>query len=291
MHSRSRADRLFDLFNYAFLTLLLIVILYPLYFIIIASVSDPISVSGGKVWLFPVDFTLEGYQRIMENQTIWVGYKNTLVYMTVGTAVNVAITVTGAYPLSRKDMYGRHLFMFLITFTMFFSGGLIPTYLLVKSLGLMNSMWALILPGAVSVWNLIITRTFFQHNIPDELREAAAMDGCSDFKFFLQVALPLSKSILAVLVLFYGVSHWNSFFSALIYLRDEAQYPLQLVLRNILIQNEVQELMNLDLGASNSLSESIKYGVIIVASVPVLILYPMVQKYFVKGVMIGSLKG
>lgn len=291
MHSRSRADRLFDLFNYAFLTLLLIVILYPLYFIIIASVSDPISVSGGKVWLFPVDFTLEGYQRIMENQTIWVGYKNTLVYMTVGTAVNVAITVTGAYPLSRKDMYGRHLFMFLITFTMFFSGGLIPTYLLVKSLGLMNSMWALILPGAVSVWNLIITRTFFQHNIPDELREAAAMDGCSDFKFFLQVALPLSKSILAVLVLFYGVSHWNSFFSALIYLRDEAQYPLQLVLRNILIQNEVQELMNLDLGASNSLSESIKYGVIIVASIPVLILYPMVQKYFVKGVMIGSLKG
>ncbi|MCT1397886.1 sugar ABC transporter permease [Paenibacillus sp. LC231] len=291
MHSRSRADRVFDLFNYAFLTLLLIVILYPLYFIIIASVSDPISVSGGKVWLFPVDFTLEGYQRIMENQTIWVGYKNTLVYMTVGTAVNVAITVTGAYPLSRKDMYGRNLFMFLITFTMFFSGGLIPTYLLVKSLGLMNSMWALILPGAVSVWNLIITRTFFQHNIPDELREAAAMDGCSDFKFFLQVALPLSKSILAVLVLFYGVSHWNSFFSALIYLRDEAQYPLQLVLRNILIQNEVQELMNLDLGASNSLSESIKYGVIIVASIPVLILYPMVQKYFVKGVMIGSLKG
>ena len=184
MHSRSRADRVFDLFNYAFLTLLLIVILYPLYFIIIASVSDPISVSGGKVWLFPVDFTLEGYQRIMENQTIWVGYKNTLVYMTVGTAVNVAITVTGAYPLSRKDMYGRNLFMFLITFTMFFSGGLIPTYLLVKSLGLMNSMWALILPGAVSVWNLIITRTFFQHNIPDELREAAAMDGCSDFKFF-----------------------------------------------------------------------------------------------------------
>ncbi|MGC6585724.1 carbohydrate ABC transporter permease [Paenibacillus sp. FSL W7-1279] len=291
MHSRSRADRVFDLFNYAFLTLLLIVILYPLYFIIIASVSDPISVSGGKVWLFPVDFTLEGYQRIMENQTIWVGYKNTLVYMTVGTAVNVAITVTGAYPLSRKDMYGRNLFMFLITFTMFFSGGLIPTYLLVKSLGLMNSMWALILPGAVSVWNLIITRTFFQHNIPDELREAAAMDGCSDFKFFLQVALPLSKSILAVLVLFYGVSHWNSFFSALIYLRNEAQYPLQLVLRNILIQNEVQELMNLDLGASNSLSESIKYGVIIVASIPVLILYPMVQKYFVKGVMIGSLKG
>ncbi|AYB44250.1 carbohydrate ABC transporter permease [Paenibacillus lautus] len=291
MHTRSRADRLFDWFNYGFLALLLIVILYPLYFIVIASVSDPISVGGGKVWLFPVDFTLEGYQKILENQAIWVGYKNTILYMAVGTAVNVAITVTGAYPLSRKDMYGRNLFMFLITFTMFFSGGLIPTYLLVKSLGLMNSMWALILPGAVSVWNLIITRTFFQHNIPEELREAADMDGCSDFRFFLQVALPLSKAILAVLVLFYGVGHWNSFFSALIYLRDEAQYPLQLVLRNILIQNEVQELMNLELGAGSNLSESIKYGVIIVASIPVLILYPMVQKYFVKGVMIGSLKG
>jgi len=291
MHARSRADRLFDWFNYGFLSLLLIVILYPLYFIVIASVSDPISVSGGKVWLFPVDFTLEGYQKILENQAIWVGYKNTILYMAVGTAVNVAITVTGAYPLSRKDMHGRNLFMFLITFTMFFSGGLIPTYLLVKSLGLMNSMWALILPGAVSVWNLIITRTFFQHNIPEELREAAAIDGCSDFKFFLQVALPLSKAILAVLVLFYGVGHWNSFFSALIYLRDEAQYPLQLVLRNILIQNEVQELMNLEPGAGSNLSESIKYGVIIVASIPVLILYPMVQKYFVKGVMIGSLKG
>ncbi|WFB55757.1 carbohydrate ABC transporter permease [Paenibacillus sp. BR1-192] len=291
MHTRSRADRLFDWFNYGFLALLLIVILYPLYFIVIASVSDPISVGGGKVWLFPVDFTLEGYQKILENQAIWVGYKNTILYMAVGTAVNVAITVTGAYPLSRKDMYGRNLFMFLITFTMFFSGGLIPTYLLVKSLGLMNSMWALIIPGAVSVWNLIITRTFFQHNIPEELREAADMDGCSDFRFFLQVALPLSKAILAVLVLFYGVGHWNSFFSALIYLRDEAQYPLQLVLRNILIQNEVQELMNLELGAGSNLSESIKYGVIIVASIPVLILYPMVQKYFVKGVMIGSLKG
>lgn len=291
MHTRSRADRFFDWFNYGFLSLLLIVILYPLYFIVIASVSDPISVGGGKVWLFPVDFTLEGYQKILENQAIWVGYKNTILYMAVGTAVNVAITVTGAYPLSRKDMYGRNLFMFLITFTMFFSGGLIPTYLLVKSLGLMNSMWAIILPGAVSVWNLIITRTFFQHNIPEELREAAAIDGCSDFKFFLQVALPLSKAILAVLVLFYGVGHWNSFFSALIYLRDEAQYPLQLVLRNILIQNEVQELMNLEPGADSNLSESIKYGVIIVASIPVLILYPMVQKYFVKGVMIGSLKG
>lgn len=291
MHTGSKADRVFDLFNYGFLALLLVVIMYPLYFIVIASVSDPISVGGGKVWLFPVDFTLEGYQKIVENQAIWIGYKNTILYMAAGTAVNVAVTVTGAYSLSRKDMYGRNLFMFLITFTMFFSGGLIPTYLLVKSLGLMNSIWALILPGAVSVWNLIITRTFFQHNIPEELREAAAMDGCSDLKFFLRIVLPLSKAILAVLVLFYGVGHWNSFFSALIYLRDESQYPLQLVLRNILIQNEVQELMNLEPGAGSNLSESIKYGVIIVASIPVLILYPMVQKYFVKGVMIGSLKG
>jgi putative aldouronate transport system permease protein len=271
--------------------LLVIVVLYPLYFIIIASVSNPLDVNGGKVWLFPVDFTLEGYKKIMENDSLWVGYKNTIIYMVVGTIVNVAITITGAYPLSRKDLFGRNAVMFLITFTMFFSGGLIPTYLLVKKLGLINSMWALILPGAVSVWNLIITRTFFQYTIPEELREAAVMDGCTDFKFFLRVVMPLSKAIVAVLVLFYAVSHWNAFFSALIYFRDESKYPLQLILRNILIQNEVQETMNLDQGASSQLAESIKYGVIIIASLPVLILYPFVQKYFVKGVMIGSLKG
>lgn len=291
MHYRTRSDRIFDLCNYFFLAVLTLIVLYPLYFIMIASVSDPIAVGGGEVWLYPIEFTLEGYQKIIQNDTIWRGYKNTLIYMIIGTLVNVAVTVTGAYPLSRRDMYGRHLFMFLITFTMFFSGGLIPTYLLVRSLGLMDTMWALILPGAVSVWNLIITRTFFQHTIPNELREAAAIDGCSDFKFFALVVIPLSKAIIAVLVLFYGVSHWNSFFSALIYLREESSYPLQLVLRNILIQNEVQELMKLELGASHDLSESIKYGVIIVASLPVLILYPLVQKYFVKGVMIGSLKG
>ncbi|TMV53103.1 carbohydrate ABC transporter permease [Paenibacillus mesophilus] len=275
----------------ALLTVLLIVVLYPLYFILIASVSDPLDVNGGGVRLFPVGLTTEGYRSILGSGAIWRGYGNTLLYMTVGTAVNVAVTVMGAYPLSRKELLGRNAVMMLITFTMFFSGGLVPTYLLVKSLGLLNSMWAVILPGAVSVWNLIIARTFFQHSIPEELREAAITDGCTDLRFFALVALPLSKAIVAVLVLFYAVGHWNSFFGALIYFRDDSKYPLQLILRNMLIRGDVQETLNMELGAGGSAADSIKYAAIVVASVPMLALYPFVQKYFVKGVMLGSLKG
>ncbi|MDF2716170.1 MAG: carbohydrate transporter permease [Paenibacillus sp.] len=282
---------MFEWISIALLTVLLIIVLYPLYFILIASVSDPLDVNGGRVRLYPVNFTLEGYRSILGNGAIWGGYGNTLLYMAVGTAVNVAVTVMGAYPLSRKDLLGRNAVMMLITFTMFFSGGLIPTYLLVKSLGLLNSMWAVILPGAVSVWNLIIARTFFQLSIPEELREAAVMDGCSDLVFFARVALPLSKAIVAVLVLFYAVGHWNSFFGALIYFRDEDKYPLQLILRNMLIRGDVQETLNVELAAGSPAADSIKYGAIVVASVPMLVLYPFVQKYFVKGVMLGSLKG
>lgn len=279
------------MFSKALLTALLIIVLYPLYFILIASVSDPLDVNGGRVRFLPVRFTLEGYRSILANGAIWRGYGNTMLYMTVGTVVNVAVTIMGAYPLSRKELLGRNAVMMLITFTMFFSGGLVPTYLLVKSLGLINSMWAVILPGAVSVWNLIIARTFFQHSIPEELREAAVMDGCTDLRFFAKVALPLSKAILAVLVLFYAVGHWNSFFGALIYFRDEDKYPLQLILRNMLIRGDVQETLNVGLGAGSPEADSIKYAAIVVAGVPMLVLYPFVQKYFVKGVMLGSLKG
>ncbi|WP_207671246.1 carbohydrate ABC transporter permease [Paenibacillus cymbidii] len=292
--ARSREDRLFDALNYTLTILLCAIVIYPLYFIVIASFSDPYEVNTGQMWLFPQDISFEGYKRIFQNDTLWLGYQNSLLYMAIGTCINVVLTITGAYPLSRKDFYGRGFFMAIIVFTMFFGGGLVPTYLLVKDFGMVNTLWALIIPNAIAVWNLIVARTFFIQSIPEEVREAAFIDGCSNIRFFMTIVLPLSKAIIAVMVLFYAVSHWNSFFSALIYLRDEHKYPLQLVLRHILIQNEVQEsfdMGDLDSSVMLQLAEQIKYGAIILASIPVLILYPFLQKYFVKGIMIGSLKG
>nr|WP_235885569.1 carbohydrate ABC transporter permease [Paenibacillus cymbidii] len=294
MKARSREDRLFDALNYTLTILLCAIVIYPLYFIVIASFSDPYEVNTGQMWLFPQDISFEGYKRIFQNDTLWLGYQNSLLYMAIGTCINVVLTITGAYPLSRKDFYGRGFFMAIIVFTMFFGGGLVPTYLLVKDFGMVNTLWALIIPNAIAVWNLIVARTFFIQSIPEEVREAAFIDGCSNIRFFMTIVLPLSKAIIAVMVLFYAVSHWNSFFSALIYLRDEHKYPLQLVLRHILIQNEVQEsfdMGDLDSSVMLQLAEQIKYGAIILASIPVLILYPFLQKYFVKGIMIGSLKG
>ncbi|WP_243459525.1 carbohydrate ABC transporter permease [Metabacillus bambusae] len=291
---RSKEDKVFDLINIFLVAIMVILVVYPLYFIVIASISNPNMIYEGKVWFLPKDITFEGYQRIFNDSKIWLGYKNSIIYTFVGTIVNVTFTLMAAYALSRRDLYGRNLIMFLFLFTMFFSGGLIPTYLVVKDLGLLNTMWALILPKAVAVWNVIVARTYFQTSIPNELLEAAKMDGCSDAKFFWKIVVPLSKPIVAVMVLFYAVGHWNSYFDALIYLNNEDLYPLQLILRNILIQNEAstQMISDLDsLAAKQRVSELIKYGVIIVASIPLLILYPFVQKYFVKGVMIGGIKG
>jgi len=291
---RSKEDKIFDLINIFLVAIMVILVVYPLYFIVIASISNPNMIYEGKVWLLPKDITFEGYQRIFSDSKIWLGYKNSIIYTFVGTLVNVSCTLMAAYALSRRDLYGRNLIMFLFLFTMFFSGGLIPTYLVVKNLGLLNTMWALILPKAVAVWNVIVARTFFQTSIPNELLEAAKIDGCSDAKFFWKIVLPLSKPIVAVMVLFYAVGHWNSYFDALIYLNNEDLYPLQLILRNILIQNEASTQMMSDidsLAAKQRVSELIKYGVIIVASIPLLVLYPFVQKYFVKGVMIGGIKG
>ncbi|RNA67714.1 carbohydrate ABC transporter permease [Alteribacter keqinensis] len=292
--NRSKQDKIFDFFNIALLTLLLIAVMYPLYFVIIASISNPDRIFAGDVWLFPRDITFEGYIRIFQDGKIWTGYKNTIIYTTLGTALNIALTLTAAYALSRQDFYGRTFFMVMFIFTMFFSGGLIPTYLVVKDLGMVNTMWALIIPKAVAVWNIIVARTFFQATIPNEMHEAAKVDGCSNTKFFLKIVLPLSKPIIAVMVLFYAVSHWNSYFDALIYLNDESLYPLQMVLRNILIQNEAAASMVGDLdsfAAQQRIAELIKYGVIIVGSLPLLIVYPFIQKYFVQGVMIGGIKG
>ncbi len=294
-NGRSTEDWIFDVLNFTILTICVILVLYPLYFMVIASISDPSAIYAGEVWLLPKKITFEGYERIFRDNSIWIGYRNSLIYTLVGTLINVTLTLTAAYALSRKDLPGRKFFMLFITFTLFFNGGLIPTYLVVKDLKMLNTIWALVIPNAVSVFNLIIARTFLENTIPDELLEAAVIDGCSDAQFFRKIVLPLSKPIIAILVLYYGVGHWNSFFDALIYLRDESLYPLQIILRNILVQNQVNTTqMSMDAAsyaAQQRVSELIKYGVIMVASVPVLILYPFLQKYFVKGTMIGSVKG
>jgi putative aldouronate transport system permease protein len=291
---KSREDVVFDIINYSVLAIACLLVLYPLYFIVIASFSDPTLVAIGRVWAYPKGFTIEGYQRIFNDRSIWTGYKNSLLYAGLGALVSVSMTITGAYPLSRKDFYGRNFFMIVFLITMFFGGGLIPTYLLVRNLRMTNTIWAMVIPGAVSVWNLIIARTFFQTSIPDELREAASIDGCSDFNFFGRVVLPLSKPIIAVIALYTIVGQWNGFFEALIYLSRDRMYPLQLILRNILIQAEPEKGMLVDvetLMAKQRAKELIKYGVIIVSSLPLLIIYPLIQKYFVKGVMVGSIKG
>lgn len=291
----TRRDRIFNYFNYFFLALITLTILYPLIFIVSASFSSTEAVSAGKVWLWPVDFSLKGYETIFNYHLIWTGYANSLFYTTVGTLINITLTILAAYPLSRSDFKGRNVFMFILFFTMLFNGGLIPTYLLVKDLGMLNTRWALMIPNAMSVFNVIIARTYFRTTIPKELLESAQLDGCSDFRFLKSIVLPLSGPIIAVITLFYAVGHWNSYFDALIYLRDQSLYPLQLVLQNILIQSQIGSDMigSVDIETQQELiglEQLLKYSLIVVASVPVLIMYPFVQKHFVKGVMIGALK-
>jgi putative aldouronate transport system permease protein len=285
----------FDIWVYIISAIILVLVLYPLIFVVSASFSNPAKVMSGEMWLWPVDFTLDAYVEIFKNSEIWNGYKNTIIYTTVGTIVNILLTTLAAYPLSRRDLPGRNVFMFLITFTMFFHGGMIPTFLVVQGLGMVDTIWAMIIPNAIATYNLIVMRTYFQTSIPWELQEAAMIDGCSNTKMLLKIILPLSKPIIAVMVLFYAVGHWNAFFNALIYLRSEELYPLQLILREILLVSSMggTEDVGGQFGMDDKLllGESIKYALIIVASIPVLILYPFVQKHFVKGVMIGSIKG
>ena len=291
---QSRGDKIFNVINGLLIAVVLIMIIYPLWFVIIASVSDPAKVLGGQVILMPRKFTLEGYRMVFRDPMIMTGYRNTLFYTVTGTAINLVMTRLAAYPLSRKDWVGRGFFMGVLMFTMFFSGGIIPTYLMMNSLGMINTVWAMILPGAVSVYNTIIMRTFFVNSIPPELQEAAQVDGCSNTRLLLQIVLPLSKQILAVMVLFYGVAHWNAFFNALIYLTESKRYPLQLVLRSILIQNTASQDMLGDLDTMGSrvmMAETIKYALIIVSTLPMMILYPFLQRFFEKGVMVGAVKG
>ena len=295
-HSRmSLGDRIFDSINVVLLGLLALIIIYPLVYVLSASFSDPVSVASGDMILWPVNLTLENYEEVFKNQSIITGYRNSLIILVSGTALNLVMTVLAAFPMSRRDLWGRNVMMKLMTFTMFFSGGLIPTYLLItRTLGLMNSWLALILPGAISVYNMIIMRTYFQTSIPYELQEAADIDGCSPFGVLIRIILPLSGPILAVIGLYYGVGHWNSYFSALLYINREELQPLQLYLRRVLTLNSNQSLLSTgsDEAARQAMrAETIKYAVIVVSSVPMLVIYPFVQKFFVKGVMIGAIKG
>lgn len=290
----SGSDKVFVIINNTLLAIVLLLFVYPLTYILSSSFSSADAVIGGRVVLFPVDFSLDGYKAVFQSPSIWLGYKNSFIYMVVGTIVNVVITLMAAYPLSRKDFYGRRFFTMIATFTMIFNGGLIPSYMVVNNLHLTDTLWAMVLPGAMSVYFMIIARTYFQSSIPIELQEAAEISGCNDLQLIWYIILPLSKPITAVLVLFYAVGHWNSYFNALIYLKSNDMYPLQIVLREILIQSQQNSSMLKDaalMEKSEGIRQLLKYSLIVVASVPVLCIYPFVQKYFVKGVMIGSVKG
>lgn len=290
-------DILFDIANYAIVTIMLLIVLYPLVFVISSSVSSPTAVMQGRVKLFPVGFDLTAYKTVFGAKDVYIGYRNALLYSVVGTAINVVFTVMAAYPLSRRDFYGRNVLMFIFTFTMYFGGGLIPSYLLIKDLGMINTIWSMMIPGALSVYNVIITRTFFQTSIPDGLLEAASIDGCGNTRFLLTIVLPISGPIIAVNALFYAVGHWNSYFDALLYLNKRQLFPLQIFLREILVQNKLDfsnvksGLQLAELQKKQEVFNLLKYALIIVASVPLMIVYPFVQKNFVKGMMIGSIKG
>ena len=289
----SGADRFFDILNTIFLLAIMVIVIYPLIIILSSSVSDPLAVMNGEVWLLPVRPTLKAYVAVFTHRQILSGYANTVLYTVCGTTVGVILTILAAYPLSRKDFYGRNIIMAILTFTMLFGGGLIPSYLLNKSLGFVDNRLSLILLGSFSVYNVIITRTFLKNNLPDELLEAAQIDGCNDFKFIWKIVLPLSSTIIAILVLFYAVGHWNSYYNAIIYIRSASKFPLQIVLRNILILSQLNA-QDMDISVTAKLQgmqDLIKYALIVVATAPILMLYPFVQKYFVKGIMIGSLKG
>lgn len=292
-YKNSFNDRVFMLCVHAFLWFSLIIILYPLIFIVSASFSTPSEVLAGKVWLLPVKPTLLGYQTVFKNPKLLTGFYNSGIYALFGTAFNIFMTILAAYPLSRKQLVGRRWFMLLFTVTMFFSGGLIPLYLVVKKVGILDTRLAMILPSALSVWNVIITRTFMMSTIPEAMYEASQIDGCNDFKFLYKMVLPLSKPIVAVIALYYAVGHWNTYFNALIYLQNDKLFPLQLILRDILVLSKIDPLMVKDVDIliqKQGLNDIIKYAIIVVASVPVLAIYPFVQKHFVKGVMIGALK-
>lgn len=292
---RSRGEKAIDFIIVSIVVLFLVVTLYPLLFVLFASFSDPRKIYGSPLLIWPKGFNVSSYVEVFKNTEIWISFKNSIIYTTVGTFINIVMTTLGAYPLSRDRFYGKNIITFFIVLTMFFSGGLIPLYLVNQQLGLMNTMWALVLPSAISVFNLVIMRTYIQTTFPKELEESAFIDGASEFQLLYKIVLPLSTPIIAVLVLFYGVAHWNSYFEALIYLTDREKYPLQLILREILVQNSMEQMLETAVDAEYAermiQKQSLKYAVVVVSTLPLLILYPMLSKFLEKGIMIGSLKG
>lgn len=285
-------DRLFVIAIYILLLTFLAIVLLPLIYIVASSFSSPQAVSAGRVGLWPVDFSLRGYEVALRDPKIVTGFLNSLFYTTTGTALSVVLTIAVAFPLSRVDFFGGSLITKLIVFTMLFSGGLIPTYMVVRSMGMLNTPWALIVPNAIGVWQVILARAYFRDAIPKELYEAARVDGAGDIRFLLLVAIPLAKQMIAVIALMYAIWQWNSYFDALIYLRTDALYPLQLVLRNILILNTQSNLGDATaMLERQQLADLLKYSLIVISTVPVLLIYPFVARHFTKGIMLGSVKG
>lgn len=294
--TRSSDDVIFEGIICLVMGILLIIYVYPLVFLLSASFSDPGAVSRGEMWLLPKGFTLAGYRQILKYREIWRGYANSAVIVAVGVPISMALTFTVGYGLSRKELKIRGVLTGLFVFTMFFNGGLIPTYLVVKQLKWINTLWAVIIPNAITMYYVIIVRTYFSTSLPEELHEAATIDGCSDMRFFVRVALPLATPILAVMAMFYTVDRWNMYFRPLIYLTDRSRYPLQLILRELVASSNMTPEMLEGFAPSEysmmmQITAIMKYGVIIIASLPVLILYPFVQKYFIKGIMVGAVKG
>lgn len=285
----SMGSKIFDVINYIILAFVGFIMLYPMWYVLVVSMSSAKYISLGEVTFFPKGITFEAYKRVFDSKNIWVGYRNTILYTVVGTAINLAMTALCAYPLSRKDFYGRKTMTVLITITMFISGGLIPLYLIINKIHLMNTMWAVILPSAISTYNMIIMRTSFQ-SIPDALVESAYLDGANDVVIFWKIILPLSKAIIATMVLFYSVSHWNSYFPAMLYLNSKSMYPVQVIMRDIIIGSDMSEAG--DTSALSMVSTiNYRYAVIIISLIPILLVYPFIQKYFTKGVMVGAVKG
>lgn len=291
IRDQSMSDRVFNVFLWCFTVFILFIVAYPLFFIVIASFSDSRLVATGQVYLYPKGFTLAGYKAVFEDSRIWTGYRNTLLYASVGTMISMFVTIPAAYALSRRDFYARGFFITFFVITMFVRGGLIPTYMTLNNFHLIDTIWVVLIPFSLSVYNMIIARTFFENSIPPELHDAARIDGCSTHQFFLKVVLPLSKPMLSVIALYYLVGKWNEYFNPLVYLNSENKMPLQVILREILIRNQAFESGISGGDAAQQVADLIKYSVIIISSAPLLILYPFVQKYFEKGVMIGALKG